>query len=334
MKTWLILVLLFVAPLTLKAQPNIGSVPRYGQTDVVYADKRINELPRYGRLPKTPQMLAADEHFVAEAISRCGSAQNAAQEYVNVGWHYLNTDRVPTAIKRFNQAWLLDSTAADVYFGFSAYLRHEKKVAEAEQFMRLGQQRDTGNVSLVRYYSNIARGQELRRDYTGALATLNQILQMDSRNVFAHRTLGYLYMEQDTARASYHLTQALQLDPQDSISYLNRGWVRCGQKRYPAAIADFTQAIRINQHFISAYTNRALAFLDSNDPKAADADWQQCLKLIHPREKGHFYAYIGAKKLQANDKAGACEAFRSALQWGDTPAAEKKIRKLIKSNCQ
>jgi tetratricopeptide (TPR) repeat protein len=125
----------------------------------------------------------------------------------------------------------------------------------------------------------------------------------------------------------------VQLNQQDLVSYLNRGWLRYGQKLYPKAVADFTQAIRINGHYISAYANRALANSDAGNHAAAIADLQQCLALVPFRDKGQFYCLLAQAQLKTNDPKGACEALRQALDWSYTPAAEKEIKRLMKSAC-
>ena len=295
---------------------------------VALAQFTINEQPMYNGQVKSEALLVTDQKFIAAVVQQFGGRSVAAQAYVNFGWGYLNAGNPAIAIKRFNQAWLLDSTAADVYFGFSAYLHQQGKSQEAERFMGMGQQRDVQNQSLLRYYGSLAVGKEVRKDYAGAIALYSQILQADANCSFAISKLGFIYQEQqDTARANQYLTRAIHLNSQDSVSYLNRGWLRYEQKRYPGAIADFTQAIRINPHYFTAYT-------DAGNPNAALLDWQKCLNLVLPRNRGDFYCFIAQTKLRAGDTKGACEAFHQALQWGTAPAAERETRRLVKVNCK
>jgi len=334
MRAWLLAGVLLLMQLPSKAQ-NTTSNLRYLESDALRAKDRINERPRYGGLTKTAAQLEADEQFIAQSLRTYGTAQAAMQAHVNFGWHYLATDHAPTAIKRFNQAWLLDSTVADVYYGFSAYLRQQGQPEEAERFMQLGKRHDKGNEALLKYYASQAYNQSLQRDYPGAIATNEKILALAPTNAFAHGRTGYWYLlRQDTARAGQYLSRAVQLNPQDSVSYLNRGWLRYGQKQYPKAVADFTQAIRINGHYISAYANRALANTDAGNHAAAITDLKQCLALVPSRDKGQFYYLLAQAQLKTNDSSGACEALRQALEWSYTPAAEKDIKRLMKSTCR
>jgi tetratricopeptide (TPR) repeat protein len=335
MRAWLLVGVLLLMQLASKAQNTTSSNPRYLESNARRTKDAINERPRYGGLTKTAAHLEADEQFIAQALHQYGTAQAAMQAHVNFGWHYLATDHAPTAIKRFNQAWLLDSTAADAYYGFSAYLQQQGQPEEAEQFMQLGKRHDKGNEALLKYYASQAYNQSLRRDYTGAIATNEKILALTPTNAFAHGRTGYWYLlQQDTARASQYLSRAVQLNPQDSVSYLNRGWLRYGQKQYSKAVADYTQAIRINAHYLSAYVNRALANTAAGNHTAAITDLQQCLALVPSRDKGQFYYLLAQAQLKTNDSRGACEALRQALEWSYTPAAERDIKRLMKSACR
>ena len=335
MRAWLLGSVLLLLQLAPKAQNTPHSNPKYLESDALRAKDGINERPRYGGLTKTAGQREADEQFIVQALRQYGTAQAAMQAHVTFCWHYLAADHAPTAIKRFNQAWLLDSTAADVYYGFSAYLRQQGQAEEAERFMQLGKRHDKGNEALLKYYASQTYNQSLRRDYPGAIATNEKILALAPTNAFAHGRAGYWYLlQQDTARAGQYLNRAVQLNPQDSLSYLNRGWLRYGQKQYPKAVADFTQAIRINAHYISAYANRAVANTDAGNHAAAVTDLQQCLALVPSRDKGQFYYLLAQAQLKTNDSSGACEALRQALEWSYTPAAGKDIKRLMKSACR
>ena len=130
--------------------------------ELAQARGTINELPMFGNQAKTAQQLAIDQQFIADVLQQYATPQAAANAYLNRGWKYLESGYPIVAIKRFNQAWLLDSTSADVYFGFSAYLHQQGQAAEAERFMVIARRHDTANRSLMRYYGNLGALQEAR----------------------------------------------------------------------------------------------------------------------------------------------------------------------------
>ena len=79
--------------------------------------RSINEIPEYGNQPKSPEMLQADQQFLNTVK---GKEQQAFDHMMNVGWSFFKRGDIGTAIKRFNQAWLIDSTRYESYWGFAA----------------------------------------------------------------------------------------------------------------------------------------------------------------------------------------------------------------------
>ena len=73
-------------------------------------------LPMYGGKPREP----ADEQFIAAATKQAGSKEIASQQHVEFGWNYLHMRDPDTAMRRFNQAWLLNPQNADVFVGFGS----------------------------------------------------------------------------------------------------------------------------------------------------------------------------------------------------------------------
>ena len=79
--------------------------------------RSINEIPEYGNQPKSPEMLQADQQFLNTVK---GKEQQAFDHMMNVGWSFFKRGDIGTAMKRFNQAWLIDSTRYESYWGFAA----------------------------------------------------------------------------------------------------------------------------------------------------------------------------------------------------------------------
>ena len=81
----------------------------------------VNERPMYGGVFKTATMRLADEDFVAAAKKRFPTARAASDHYAELGWQFLGSREPRTAIKRFNQCWLLDATNANCFWGFGTF---------------------------------------------------------------------------------------------------------------------------------------------------------------------------------------------------------------------
>lgn len=97
----------------------------------------INLIPMYGHAKKCQAQLDADKKFIEHVLQDYGSLKEGSIKHVWLGWQYLEKNDYETAMKRFNQAWLLDSLNADVYWGFGCLLREQRKIDEAiEMFNR------------------------------------------------------------------------------------------------------------------------------------------------------------------------------------------------------
>ena len=68
-----------------------------------------NLMPKYGNLPKSDDEKAVDNRFIEEMERQFDHDRNkAAQAVAQRGWEIFRSGDAVTAIKRFNQAWLLD----------------------------------------------------------------------------------------------------------------------------------------------------------------------------------------------------------------------------------
>lgn len=80
-------------------------------------------------------------------------------------------------------------------------------------------------------------------------------------------------------RAIADFTQAIRLDPDNAVAYSNRGNVWNNEQEYDQAIVDCNKAIRLNPNYVLAYINRSCAWNGRNEYDRAIADCDQALKL-------------------------------------------------------
>ncbi len=102
-----------------------------------------NLLPKYGPMPKSEAQQAADKEFLA-AIDKLykGDLKKAAEHAAMRGWQFYRQGDMETAMKRFNQAWLLDNENGTALWGMAAIQGKAGKIneslklfSEAEQFV-------------------------------------------------------------------------------------------------------------------------------------------------------------------------------------------------------
>jgi tetratricopeptide (TPR) repeat protein len=121
-------------------------------------------------------------------------------------------------------------------------------------------------------------------------------------------------------RAIVDYTEALRLDGNNAVIYLNRGEAYAQKEDYDKAIADLNQAIRLNPNYARAYISRGLAYNYKGDPDRAIADYNQAIKVdpndvaayhdrasVYSDKKDYDRAiadYTQAIRLNPNDAAG------------------------------
>jgi len=98
---------------------------------------RADEVPMYGGMDrsKSPEMRAADEKFIADVTQHYGSREQASRAWVEQGFKFYQQDNLDLAMRRFNQAWLLNPANPEVYAGFGAVLFDQQKYCDAMQMM-------------------------------------------------------------------------------------------------------------------------------------------------------------------------------------------------------
>lgn len=88
----------------------------------------------YGEKPKTSKLLKVDQEFIKKAIEAAGSREKAAKIAITKGWECIHKNDSKSAIKRFNQAWLLTPNDGRVYWGFGAAMGQQGGLDESVKF--------------------------------------------------------------------------------------------------------------------------------------------------------------------------------------------------------
>ncbi len=101
------------------------SLTAHGQ-QITYSDWKeeaktnIRLLPEYGNVQKTEEQKKADDELIQTSIAADVTAAKASAHLVSLGFTYFGRRDIKTAMYRFNQAWLLDHTNENAYWGFGA----------------------------------------------------------------------------------------------------------------------------------------------------------------------------------------------------------------------
>ncbi len=99
-------------------------------------------------------------------------------------------------------------------------------------------------------------------------------------NALAHSHLGIIWVflnNQDKALADF--TEAIRLEPTVSHHYWNRGNVLRDMSEYEKAIADYNDALRIDPRNAFAFNGRGLLWSKKNEPDKAIADFTAAIRI-------------------------------------------------------
>jgi len=131
-------------------------------------------------------------------------------------------------------------------------------------------------VGMVRYAA---------QDWDGAIAGFRDALSqaagpvpLDQSSVHFYRGNAY-YHKGDYDPAIADFSQAIKLQPDDAAAYYNRGNAYYYKGDYDQAITDYTKAIKLQPDYAAAYNNRGNAYAHKGNRQKAIADLQKALQL-------------------------------------------------------
>jgi len=99
---------------------------------------RIDQVPMYGGIDRSadPRLAAGDRQFIDQVVSQYGDHRAASKAFVNQGFAYYYEENLDFAMRRFNQAWLLDDEYPEVYYGFGTVLYLTEGACPAMDMLR------------------------------------------------------------------------------------------------------------------------------------------------------------------------------------------------------
>jgi tetratricopeptide (TPR) repeat protein len=103
-----------------------------------------------------------------------------------------------------------------------------------------------------------------------------------------------------------------QMSNQSAMRYFDIGSYKVNKKDYRGAIADFTEAIKLDSGFLQAYENRGVAKYYLQDFRGAIEDYDRALE-INPDDY-NTYGRRGWAKFSIEDCMGAVDDFTKAIE--------------------
>ena len=122
-----------------------------GCPDALTADGEVSrdQIPMYGNVKK-PQFLGSGrERFIRETTAAFGSREAASEAFARRAWQLYERDDLAAAMRRFNEAWLLNPHSPQPYWGFGAILHDQGEVHEALTMLSRASDLDPSNPRLM-----------------------------------------------------------------------------------------------------------------------------------------------------------------------------------------
>lgn len=171
----------------------------------------IRCLPKYGYFKKTAGQLEADSEFIQVTLPQFANKRLASDHLIELGFKYLYHD-VKTAMYRFNQAYLLDSTNSDIYWGYGGVYMILQDYTRAKEQYEEGLLHDSVNTRIMTDYGTYFMTQGLS---DSAIHYISRSYTLDSTNQNTlFKLSAYYYYKEDCKNAVYYYVKCKSLGGQ------------------------------------------------------------------------------------------------------------------------
>ena len=145
----------YIDDIRVRQVPVLESTP-VGPFRDEYVWSPINELPMYGGFEKTAWQQEADEKFLARMRRQYdGDLELAAERFAQMGWNFYYQGDRPKAIRRFNQAWLLNADNQHALWGFAVISRDRGKFRDALRYYEVALEQEPAPEKLRQEYEQL-----------------------------------------------------------------------------------------------------------------------------------------------------------------------------------
>ncbi len=207
----------------------------YYMDKTIVEDSNVEEdlslLPKYGEKEKTKNQKLADEQFINDFLKEGITREEASEGIVSGAWEWYYQGDLETAMKRFNQAWLMNSNNPEVYIGFGTIVGFQGKTDEAITLFEEGLEYQSEHPILM---CNL-----------GFAYNIKALEQESDRNEYFEKSIDYFETanEIDSEVEFCHAQWAVSLYNQDkfgeAIEHINKSQKLGGASLDPDFVNDF-----------------------------------------------------------------------------------------------
>lgn len=186
------------------------------------------KLPMYGQpgIARPENLKKVDEDFVRDATFKFGNRQAASRGLAEQGWTSVRRGALDVAMRRFNEAWLLNPKNYQAFWGFGAVLSEQGKLAEA--------------------IDQLEAARELVDDPTQRVALLSDLGAVHSSYGARLPADKQLDRAQQFVVANNRFAESLEIDPNYARSWREWAFSLYEQERYSEAWVKAKRAMELH----------------------------------------------------------------------------------------
>lgn len=184
--------------------------------------KSDNTQPMYGGAPRDACYQGADKEFIEDVTKQFGTRENASGMAVVLGWQYFQRGDTDTAMKRFNQAWLLNAENPNAFWGFGVVMWARDRLDESIRFFERSRVLAPQNALMLTDFALVVTTKgtrslsetERNAAFIQAHALLNEAEALEPMFplIYANRALLF-YLHGEYVAAWLSVDRAQQIDP-------------------------------------------------------------------------------------------------------------------------
>lgn len=174
---------------------------------------------------------------------------------------------------------------------------------------------------LFRAYGTRANELISNNQLNEALADYKKAVELNPSEAITYLNRSQLYTRMNHySDAITDLNTAIKLQPNAAIMYVKRALAKYASQDNAGALQDVESAIELNQNITEAYNLRAILRFSFNDYQGAKNDFDQAIKL--DPSNSEWYKNRGTLLIKGHAKEAACQDFMTASHMGNVSAAK------------
>jgi len=193
------------------------------------------------------------------------------------------------AFQRFKQAVTEDTENVDAYLHLGDLFRKRGQVEKALQIhneltMRYG----LSDEIRIEIFKSLAEDYLVAKDWDRAISILNDILRLESRNLWAKKKLLSCYEELSSWEEAFKLREELAKDKKEkeknypvlALYKVYQGNELSERGEYHKARLAYKEALHYDERCVPAYLNMGEAYIKDQRPEDAITFWKKLLEIV------------------------------------------------------